>query len=288
MTSSAVPVGTVGVGPDDIVTGEAVALDVPAAGLGLRICSGLIDLLVGLLALYGALLLAHLLAGAGGEALLAAAVTLASVVALVVVPTALETFTRGKTLGHLAVGLRTVRDDAGPIGVRHALTRAMLGVIEIYGLLGVPALGCAVFSRQGKRFGDLLAGTYVVRDRQRVTLPPPVEMPAHLAGWAASADIVPLPDHVAVAVRQFLSRTTSFSPAARAELGAQLLAEMRPFFSPAPPPGNHQEYVLRAVMAERRRRDAARLEREARLRQRVLPADPLSAAGAAGQRSSSA
>ncbi len=39
--------GTVGVGADDLVTGEAVALDLPHAGLGLRIVSGIIDLLVG-------------------------------------------------------------------------------------------------------------------------------------------------------------------------------------------------------------------------------------------------
>ena len=39
--------GTVGVGADDLVTGEAVALDLPHAGLGLRIVSGIIDLLCG-------------------------------------------------------------------------------------------------------------------------------------------------------------------------------------------------------------------------------------------------
>ena len=162
---------TVGVGADDLVTGEAVALDLPHAGLGLRICSGLIDVVVGLVALYALQWVAYTLAGSGDDALIAAAITLAMVGALVAIPTTFETLTRGKTLGHLALGLRTVRDDAGPIHFRQALTRAMVGVVEIYGCLGMPALLCAVFNQRGKRFGDLLAGTYVVRDRQRVSPP---------------------------------------------------------------------------------------------------------------------
>ncbi|HEY7721416.1 MAG TPA: RDD family protein [Pedococcus sp.] len=266
---------TVGVGADDLVTGEAVALDLPHAGLGLRIGSGLIDLLIGFGALYVLQFAAYALAGSGDDALIGAAITISMVAALVAIPTTLETLTRGKTVGHYALGLRTVRDDAGPISFRHALTRAMVGVVEVYGCLGMPALLCAVFNQRGKRFGDLLAGTYVVRDRQRVALPPPPQMPPHLASWAATADIAPLPDTLAATIRQFLSRTGSFAPHVREELGRRLLAEARPFVAPAPPEGNHPEWVLMAVMAERRSRDAARLAREQQLRERVVPADPL-------------
>lgn len=276
---------TVGVGADDLVTGEAVALDLPHAGLGLRICSGLIDLVVGLVSLYGLQWVAYTLAGSGDDALIAAAITLAMVAALVAIPTTFETLTRGKTLGHLALGLRTVRDDAGPIQFRQALTRAMVGVVEVYGCFGMPALLCAVFNQRGKRFGDLLAGTYVVRDRQRVALPPPAQMPPHLAVWAAGADIAPLPDSLAATIRQFLSRTGTFAPNVREELGHRLLAEARPYMAPPPPEGNHPEWVLMALLAERRTRDAARLAREQQLRERVVPVDPL---GAPGQPSSSA
>lgn len=266
---------TVGVGADDLVTGEAVALDLPHAGLGLRICSGIIDLLVGYVALWGLQFLAYSLAGAGDDALVGAAITIATIGAMVAIPTTFETLTRGKTLGHLALGLRTVRDDAGPISFRHAVTRAMVGVIEIYGCMGMPALICAVFNRRAKRFGDLIAGTYVVRDRQKVALPPPPQMPPHLAVWAAGADIAPLPDALAAAIRQFLSRTGSFSPTIRQELGQRLLAEATPFMAPAPPPGNHPEWVLMALLAERRSRDAARLERDQALRAKVVPPDQL-------------
>ena len=174
--------GTVGVGADDLVTGEAVALDLPNAGIGLRILSGLIDLVVGYALFIGLRLLAGALLADTDDAVILAALTLTTVLALVAYPTAFETLTRGKTLGHLALGLRTVRDDAGPISFRHALTRALLGVVEIYLFQGVPALLAAAFSRKGKRFGDLLAGTYVVRDRQRISLPPATPMPPQLAG----------------------------------------------------------------------------------------------------------
>lgn len=264
---------TVGVGADDLVTGEAVALDLPHAGIGLRILSGLIDLVVGYALLIGLGILGDYLTGATDAALAVAMQTVTMITAVVAYPTAFETLTRGKTLGHLAVGIRTVRDDAGPVHFRHALTRALLGVVEIYSCFGVPALLCAGFARKGKRLGDLLAGTYVVRDRRSITLPPPAQMPPHLAAWASSADLAPLPDQLAVAVRQFLSRTGTFEPRVRAELGARLLADIAPYVAPAPPPGNHPEYILMAVMAERRLRDAARLQREQSLRERLLPAD---------------
>ena len=270
---------TVGVGADDLVTGEAVALDLPNAGIGLRLVSGLIDLVVGVALLIGLQVFVGYLLGDTDGALILAGITLAAVAALVAFPTTLETLTRGKTLGHLAMGLRTVRDDAGPIGFRQALTRAMVGVVEIYLFQGVPALVSAAFSRKGKRLGDLLAGTYVVRDRHRIELPAPTQMPAHLESWARTADLAPLPDQLAVAVRQYLTRATTFAPEVRAQLSARLLDEARPFVAPAPPPGNHPEYVLMAMLAERRSRDAARLAREAALRARVLPPDTASPGG---------
>ena len=267
---------TVGVGADDLVTGEAVALDLPHAGLGLRICSGLIDLVIGYRR-------------------------------AVVLPVARLHLgrIRGRRAGRRRPHHRDHRcpgrdpDDAGDADPRQDPGTPRPGAadgsrrrrpdpvpsrghagdggrVEIYGCLGMPALLCAVFNRRGKRFGDLLAGTYVVRDRQRVSLPPPPQMPQHLAAWAAGADIAPLPDSLAATIRQFLSRTGSFAPHVREELAHRLLAEASPYMAPAAPPGNHPEWVLMAVLAERRSRDAARLERDQALREKVVPPDHLS------------
>ena len=109
---------TVGVGADDLVTGEAVALDLRHAGLRLRICSGLIDLLVG----FGRCTPCSSPprpAGSGDDALVAAAITLALIAALVAIPTTLETLTRGKTVGHYALG-------CGPSATTRARSRSAM------------------------------------------------------------------------------------------------------------------------------------------------------------------
>jgi uncharacterized RDD family membrane protein YckC len=259
-----------GIGSDDLVTGEAVALQLPAATLGVRVASGVIDLTVEVLALLGAMLLAAVLTAGSDEALVGTASVVATVGALIVLPTALETLTRGKSVGKWIFGLRTVRDDAGPIGFRHALIRALVALVEIWAMSGVPALISGLVSSRGKRLGDYAAGTYVVRDRFRLTMPAPVGMPPHLAHWAATADIAALPDGLALAVRQFLARAGTLTPPARARVGDELARQVMGLAAPPPPPGTHPEYLLAAVLSERRARDAARLARESALRQRLL------------------
>ena len=254
---------------DDLVTGEAVALELPPATLGLRLASGLIDVLVesGLLLLVSLVLLTTV--AGSDDALYATAFLVAIVGVLVVAPTAMETLTRGRTLGKLALGLRTVRDDAGPISFRHALTRHLIGVVEIWVLSGVPALITGLVSRRCKRLGDFAAGTYVVRDRFRLTLTPPPPMPPHLAAWAASADVAALPTELTLAVRQFVMRASTLDPVRRAQLGAMLTRQVSAYVAPPPPVGTHPEYFMAAVLAERRQRDAVRLADQRALRQRL-------------------
>ncbi len=269
---------TVGVGVDDLVTGEAVALELPAAGVAVHAVSGAIDVVATLLLLWAASAVAVVATADSDEALASTAMLLAVVLALLVLPTTLETLSRGRSLGKLALGLRTVRDDAGPIGFRHAFTRALVGVVEIWLLFAIPALVSGLVSAKGKRLGDYAAGTYVVRERVRMTIPPPPAMPPALAGWAVGADIARLPDGLAMAVRQFLGRAAGLSPASRASIAAELQAEVLRHVAPPPPAGSHPEMVLTAVIADRRRRDGQRLQREAELRARLLPTDPLAPA----------
>jgi len=266
---------TVGVGADDFVTGEAVALELPAAGIALRALSGFLDLFIAGMALWGGLLLVMLMTEGTDDAIVGVATTVLLALVAVVLPTTIETLTRGRSVGKLATGLRTVRDDAGPIGFRHALARALVGFVEIWAMFGVPALVSGLVSSKGKRLGDYAAGTYVVRERVHLRLPPPPMMPPHLAAWAAGADIARLPDGLAMAVRQFLMRAPLLSPQSRAALGVQLYDEVVTYLAPQPPAGTHPELALAAVIADRRRRDAVRLQRDAALRRRLIAADPL-------------
>jgi uncharacterized RDD family membrane protein YckC len=267
---------------DDLVTGEAVALDLPPAGLGTRIASGLVDVLVTVLLLVGVVLLFTIAALQADGALVAVALVGALVFVFLVVPTTVETLTRGKSLGKLTFGLRTVRDDAGPISFHHAFVRALIGIVEIYVFSGGPAFFAALLSSRGKRLGDYAAGTYVVRERVRLQLAPPAPMPPPLAAWAASADMASLPTGLALAVRQFLGRLPQVDPVSRATVGGRLAGQVAAYVAPPPPPGTPPEAFLAAVVASRRERDSARLAREADLRRRLTGRFPPRPPGESG------
>lgn len=258
---------------DDLVTGEGVALDLPPASLGLRLASGLIDLVVTVVLFVVSLLVLLLATVNISQALVDVSAVAAVIITFAVFPTVLETLTRGRSLGKLALGLRTVRDDAGPISYHHALVRALVGFVEIYLSSGVLAFFSMLLSQRGKRLGDYAAGTYVIRDRVALRLPLPPPMPPELARWARNADLASLPTGLALAVRQFLGRLPTLDPHSRHRVGTDLLAEVRRYVAPAPPTGVPPEAVLGAVIAERRVRDLARLRRDQEFRSRLAARD---------------
>lgn len=255
---------------DELVSGEAVALELPHAGLGPRILAGLLDLAVigvGTSVLYTVFAVATV---ATDPALLAAATLLATIIGLVGVPTAVATLTRGSSVGKVALGLRTVRDDGGPISFQHALTRSLIAVVEVFVFLGVPAVVVAAVHPRGKRLGDVAAGTYVVSERVRLALPLPPPMPPPLVAWAAEADVARPPAHLTLAVRQFLARAHTMEPRARHVLALRLADLLSEHVSPLPPPGTPPEPFCCAVLAARRERDLVRLHREEQTRLRLL------------------
>lgn len=254
---------------DDLVTGEAVALDLPPAGLGSRMVSGLIDVVVTAALLFAVIVFLSIASLGTDAALQWVAYVGTLIVVFLVYPTVLEALTRGRSLGKLAMGLRTVRDDGGPISAQHAFVRSLIGFVEIYSLTGVPAFFSALLSERGKRLGDYAAGTYVVRERVHLILPAPTQMPWPLQQWAATADIAALPTGLALAVRQYLGRAHQITPQSRAALGHRLAEQVAAYVAPKPPPGTPPDAFLAAVIAARRDRDAARLRREADFRQRL-------------------
>lgn len=254
---------------DEIVIGEGVLLDSRAASAASRLLAALLDLLVLGAVLTGLGILLAVVGPAAGTPTSEEAFRIGWIVALatvtVIYPTVLDTLSRGRSLGKLAVGIRVVRDDGGPIVLRQALVRALVGVIELWATAGSIALICSMVHPRGKRVGDILAGTYAVRVRGGGQSRRPVEMPPWLAGWAHGADVARLPDGLALSVRQFLTRAPRLHPASRVELGSRLSAEVAQHVHPAPPPGTHPEAFLAAVLAERRTRElAAQLRQDAR------------------------
>ena len=152
-------------GERELITGEAVTLDVKPASYILRAAGTIIDWLFSMLVMFGCVLLVVATGGGLDQALLRALIILILVFGMVILPTAMELLTRGRSLGRLAVGARIVRDDGGAIGFRHAFIRALAGVLEIYLTFGGIAALTGLLNPRSKRLGDLLAGTYSQLER---------------------------------------------------------------------------------------------------------------------------
>jgi uncharacterized RDD family membrane protein YckC len=257
-----------------LVSGEAVELEVRHARVGSRVLALLLDILAEVALLFGGFTLAGFVAvgaaytGAGDAALLAGLAVVGVVLVLVGYPVFCETVFGGRTLGKLALGLRVVRDDGGPVRFRHALVRALVAVaVEWPGLLlplvtWLASLLTMLAHPYGKRLGDLAAGTVVIHDRAPESWGWVPAMPPYLAGWAALLDLTGLDDELALTVRHYLSRNRQIAEPARTRLGIRLAEEVIRHTTPPPPPGVPGWAYLAAVLAERHRRAAHRLARE--------------------------
>jgi hypothetical protein len=131
--------------------------------------------------------------------------------------------------------------------------------VEFWLTGGAVALITSLASSKGKRVGDFLAGTVVVRERMPTRAAPVAMMPPQLAGWASTLDLARVPDDLALAARQFLGRFRDLAPEVRESMGGRLAAAMAAVTSPPPPPGVPAWAFLSAVLAERRRREMARM-----------------------------
>lgn len=256
---------------DELVTGEAVALNVRPTGYVLRAAGAAIDLVAYIL-LFILILLAlssEFFRFLLDDAMLQAGIVVALVTCVVVVPTAVELLSRGRSLGKLAVGARIVRDDGGAIGFRHAFIRALTGVLEIFGTLGGLATLIALFNSKAKRLGDLIAGTYSQHERVSRYTPPVYGVPLELVEWSRTADVARLPDALARRISQFLASAGGFTPQSRAAVSRELAMEASPFVSPLP--GGDPELFLAAVTAVRRDREFAALQGERRMVDNLAP-----------------
>lgn len=240
-----------------MLIGEGVLLDTTTASAGLRVGSALLDYPAAGFGLYISMsAIADSLAGASAATFNTVSVMMVAFW-LVGFPTIVETLTRGKSIGRAAAGIRIVRDDGGPITVRHAFTRALSSVIEVWFSLGLIALLSSVISSRGKRLGDQVAGTYALRTRGVKRGLAPIPQTPELEPWARTADMRRLPDGLALSARLFLGRAGEMSPAARTNLGLRFAAYIGQFVTPAPPPGTHAESYIAAVLAARRDREYA-------------------------------
>ncbi|MBY8345695.1 RDD family protein [Streptomyces spinosirectus] len=243
----------------ELVTGEAVALELRPARLPSRALAVLLDLGVAVVA-YIVLTIALVAATASLDDAAQIAVSIACfVLVLVGGPIAVETLSHGRSLGKMACGLRVVRDDGGPIRFRHALVRGGIGVVEILMTFGVVACIASLVSARGRRLGDVFAGTLVVRERVPFArtgfLPPP---PPWLAGRFSQLDLSAVPDGLWLAVRQYLTRMQQLDPQVGWAMAERLASDLADRTGAPIPQGIPPAAFLAAVMQERQAREVRR------------------------------
>jgi uncharacterized RDD family membrane protein YckC len=242
----------------EVVTGDAVVLDVQIAQLPVRAVSALIDITVIFVCYVLGLMLLAATVTQFDTALSAAILIIFTVLVLIGYPLAFETATRGRSVGKIVMGLRVVSDDGGPERFRQVLFRALASAIEIWMFMGSPAIICSMVSPKAKRIGDIFAGTVVVSERGPRLGPPPV-MPPSLAWWASSLQLSGLNSGQVETARQFLSRAPQLDRQLRQQMAYRIAGDVVSHIAPPPPPGAPPELVLAAVLAERHRRELARL-----------------------------
>jgi len=233
----------------EIVTPEAVVLDVERAGLASRTLALAVDVLA-IGALWIALFLISLwiLVSAPGVGWAVVAIV-GSFGLWLAWFTAFETLWQ-RTPGKAALGLRVVRSDGTPVRFQQAFLRALLGMVE---LLVMPFIAVVVvlLTPRDQRLGDLVAGTFVVRQRSAGTFVAPAQFPPPWGyeGYAATLDIAAMTQEQYGLVRTYLLRAHQLNPLARLQLAVRLANPLAGVLQHTPPPHLHPEAFLACVAA---------------------------------------
>lgn len=262
---------------DGLVSAEAVEIELRPARLPARAIALFLDCLIMIAPGAVVVSLVRAILTSFDEALGSAALTVGTVAVFVGYPVLCETFLRGRSIGKSALGLRVVREDGGPLRARHAFTRALVGLaVEFPGLLlftlcwpaGIVTM---LGSAQGRRLGDLAAGTLVVHERDATPWRVAPGMPRELAAWASTIDLSGVGDELATEMRQLVSRVRELREPYRTRLFSQVADDVIAKITPPPPPGTTPWLLLVAVLAERRRRQEAQIVAGRRMTLQMLP-----------------
>ena len=206
----------------EVETPEHVLLDFEIAGIGSRALAALIDLAIIVGSLIAVYLLLRLLAGFGVGGGWGTAIYIGVTFLMMFGYFAFfEGLREGQTPGKRRMGLRVVRDTGHPVTFGAAATRNIVRLADMFfpppyflgGLL-------VALHPRGKRLGDMVAGTVVVRDR-----PHDVPIPGTRAAPMHDALSVPaLSDEEFRVLAAFTSRASALEPAVRERLAAGLVA----------------------------------------------------------------
>jgi uncharacterized RDD family membrane protein YckC len=232
-----------------IATPDHVSLEFELAGPGSRFSACVIDFICNVLLIIAIIVVAYLSAGVNALRLLARSsggnASVSWVLAALVLIIFLinwgyyvffEGLGKGSTPGKKRMGIRVIRQDGLPIGLREAALRNLVRAAD---MLPPPSyiLGGLVmhFDAQGRRLGDMVAGTYVVVEK--------FDLAAQVVSGAAwvkrveagrSRQGLTLPRGTISAqqlglIEQYLARSQELSEERRSQLVWQITEPLLPF-----------------------------------------------------------
>ena len=232
-----------------IATPDHVSLEFELAGPGSRFSAYVIDFICNVLLIIAIIFVAYLSGGvkllrllarsSGGNA--SVSWVLAALVLIIFLINwgyyvFFEALGRGSTPGKNRMGIRVIRQDGLPIGLREAALRNLVRAAD---MLPPPSyiLGGLVmhFDAQGRRLGDMVAGTYVVVEK--------FDLAAQVVSGAAwvkrveagrSRQGLTLPRGIISAqqlglIEQYLARSQELSEERRSQLVWQITEPLLPF-----------------------------------------------------------
>jgi len=239
-----------------IVTPEAVLLDFEVAGLASRLMSRLIDCLVLFAGFWGLGIALNFIQISVGETAAIVFVIIGMSVLFFGYPVVAELRMQGRTFGRRALGLRVVTNEGGPVRARHAIVRSLFQLIDLPFGIGVLV---GVLTPRTQRFGDLAAGTFVVREpKQNKAVGAVVFPPPHgYEGYVGRLDVATVTTAQYELLRSFLLRVLELDPAARNRLAERLALPLAHQLRHTPPPTVTAEVFIVCVVAAYQRRHGA-------------------------------
>jgi uncharacterized RDD family membrane protein YckC len=223
----------------EISTPERVTVAYELAGVGSRMLAQAIDALIVAGILIGLLVAAGAVSGPIALALAIGAATLTPVMYFLL----LEWLRHGSTPGKAALRLRVVCDTGEPVGLQESAVRNLVRIADF--LPGAYVLGgiCAMSSRDGRRLGDMAAGTIVVRLSEGDATP---SFAGTFAAAVAESERDPIPAGLMAVAVAYRRRAAQIDPEPRAALAARICERIEPFW-PRPEGMGEEEYVVRAA-----------------------------------------
>lgn len=194
----------------ELETPEHVMLDYEIAGVGSRVLAALADWLVVFALVLATTLSVGLFRGHSKWALALAIAVIYGI--LWGYFTLFEGLWQGQTPGKWWLGIRVIRDTGHGLTLSDAAARNLLLPIDALGMIGVILI--AVHPK-GRRLGDLIAGTVVVRDRPMLA-PIPARIREEASAELAEPGTPQLSDDEFHLLREFSARAPTLPPTVRA------------------------------------------------------------------------